>query len=155
MWPLVPYRTSEVTAPGAPEGVLACIRDLLKDSGELDRLLGAGESNPHRLTGHVEGHRFKLVVQPPRFWRIPYLPVLVGSLKAGSMRITARPQVYELVFLSAWCAVVLASGGPLWFGLGAPAVYHLIGWATFVVETDRVIELVIASCSASRRLTRD
>jgi hypothetical protein len=153
MWPLVPYRTQEVTIPGAPEGALACITDLLKDSRELDRLFGAGESNPHRLSGHVDGHRFKLVVQPPRFWRIPYLPVVVGSLEGARMRITARPQVYELVFLPAWCAIVLAEGGPLWFALGVPAVYHLVGWGAFVSETDRVMELLKASCSASGRLT--
>ena len=128
---------------------MARVAIVLQSSGELDRLIGARASNVHRVTGHVEEHRFKLVVQPPRFWRIPYLPVLVGTLHGNRVHVTARPQIYELVFLALWCALVWFEGGPAWFAFGVPAIYHLVGWGVFTSETDRVMRVLGAAWGGS------
>jgi hypothetical protein len=149
--PFVPYHRVALEINGPATEALRRIGELLKGAGPLDGLLGAGSSNANRVTGRVDTHAFKLVVQPPRLWRIPYLPVLTGRVDNGVLLVTARPQVYELIFLPAWCAFVLFDGGPLWFGLGIPVLYHCIGWGVFSSETRRMIALIGAALLAEAR----
>ena len=153
MWPLVPYRAEEVTAltireGDGPGGKFA------KGSGEFDHLI-AHALVLIRVTGHVEDHQFKLVVQPPRFWRIPYLPVLVGTLHDSRVHVTARPQIYELrAFLPLWCALVLFWVVRAWFALGFPAVYHLVGWGAFCERDGSRHGRIEGSVGWGRRLTK-
>jgi len=149
--PFVPYHRVALEINGPASDALRRVGELLKGAEPLDGFLGAGSSNTHRVTGRVDAQAFKLTVQPPRLWRIPYLPVLTGRVQSGVLLVTARPQVYELIFLPAWCAFVLFDGGPLWFALGIPVVYHCVGWGVFSSETRRMIALIAAALLAEPR----
>jgi hypothetical protein len=149
--PLVPHHRVAIQFNGTAADAFHHLRSLLQGSGPLDGILGAASSNTHRITGRVEDETFKLAVQPPRLWRIPYLPVLMGHVEGSSVVITARPPIYELLFLPLWAAFVLFDGGPLWFGLGAPLAYHCIGWCVFSAETKRIISVLNGALETEAR----
>jgi hypothetical protein len=150
--PLVPYRTVSIRTTRTEPEVAQLIASLLHGPDSWLTLWPQAVPG-HRLVGTVIERRVRLVVLPKPWHRTAYLPVGIGVLtRVGDgtlLNVSFRPSLVELLVLGAWVAIVVGSGGTLWF-LAFPFIYHLIGCETgFGPEVDRVVALLKATLDAS------
>jgi hypothetical protein len=87
-----------------------------------------------------------MVVMPKQWRSIAYLPVATGTLvsqaEGSVLTLAFRPRMPEIAFILAWCGLVVGSGGPIWFGVGVPCLYHVVGsLLCFPREVNRVVSL--------------
>jgi hypothetical protein len=151
VWWLIPYRREELPIDAAAGAAGASTLDALLQRRDLFDDDGSGGDSRHRVTGQSEGNSFKLVVHPPPWHRIPYLPVICGVVEGDRMVVTARPPLPEVIGLAALFVLLVATRAPAWFMLGAFASYHVAGCGAFAPLADRVLVALRSECARRRR----
>jgi hypothetical protein len=150
---LIPYRHVTLRTRWTKDEVTAAIGTLLDGPPSWFALFP--EDVPgHRLRGAVHEDRVRLIVLSNPWHRAPYLPIATGSVAQVShecvLSLEFRPPWWDVLGVVMWASLVLGSGGPIWFGVGAPCVFHLVGCLVgFTPEVDRVVGLLEAKLEAS------
>jgi len=139
---LIPYRRLSFHTRCTAAELTSAISGLL-DGPPAWWAIFHSETVGHRLRGTVGQDGVRLIVLPKPWHRIGYLPVATGEFVSSDgetiLTLSFRPKAPELVFLAMWLAFFIGIGGPLWFGLGVPVVYHVLGcFIGFEPEVNRV-----------------